>query len=60
VPTISTILYPSPNISADPMKKNEMGGAWGTGEMHTVIWWENPREGCHVEDPDVDGKLMLK
>ena len=28
--------------------------------MHTGFWRVNPREGNHVEDPDVGGKIILK
>jgi hypothetical protein len=30
-----------------------------TGEMHTGIWWENLREGYHLEDPSVDGRRIV-
>ena len=33
----------------------------GKGEVyHTGFWWENLREGNHLEDPGVDGKVILK
>jgi hypothetical protein len=28
--------------------------------MHTGIWWENLREGYQLEDPGVDGRIILK
>ena len=28
--------------------------------MHTGISWENTREGYHLEDPDVDERIILK
>jgi hypothetical protein len=26
----------------------------------TAFWWENPREGDHLEDPGVDERIILK
>jgi hypothetical protein len=36
---------------------NQMGGA---GEVHTGFWWEDPREGDHLEDLSLDGRIILK
>jgi hypothetical protein len=30
------------------------------GEVRTGFWWGNLREGDHLEDPDVDGRIILK
>ena len=33
---------------------------WGRREMHTGFWWGGLREGNHLEDPGVDGRIILK
>jgi hypothetical protein len=35
-------------------------GRMGRGEVHKGFWWENLREGDHLEDPGVDGRIILK
>ena len=41
-----------------------MGGACSTyggrGEVYTGFWWGNLRERDHLEDPDVDGRILLR
>jgi hypothetical protein len=32
----------------------------GRGEVHTRILWENLREGDHLEDSGLDGRIILK
>jgi hypothetical protein len=32
----------------------------GKREMHTGFWWGDLREGDHLGDPDVDGRIILK
>jgi hypothetical protein len=32
----------------------------GRGEVHTGFWWGNLREGGHLENPGVDGRIILK
>ena len=41
---------------------NGMSGVCSTygGEMYTGFWWGNPRDGGHLEDPDVDGRIILR
>jgi hypothetical protein len=29
-------------------------------EVHTGFWWGNLNEGGHLEEPDVDGRIILK
>ena len=39
------------------------GGMWdirGRGMVHAGFWWGNLRERDHLEDLDVDGRIILK
>jgi hypothetical protein len=44
------------------IEKNEMGGAGSMygGEVYTGFRWGNLRERDHLEDPGVDGRIILK
>jgi hypothetical protein len=47
------------------MEKNEMGGAssileGGRGDVHTGFRWGNLRGKDHLEDPSVDGRIILR
>jgi hypothetical protein len=33
---------------------------WGRGEVYTGFCWGNAREREHLEDPVVDGKIILR
>jgi len=33
---------------------------WERGEVCTRSWWGDLREGYHLEDPDIDGGMILK
>jgi hypothetical protein len=32
----------------------------GKGEVYTGLWWGNLREREHLEDPRVDGRIILR
>jgi hypothetical protein len=49
--------------TTDIQDNNEMGGAcnmYGGKEVHTEICWGDLREGDHLGDPGVDGRIILK
>ena len=53
------ILY----VSGDQIKKNEMGGArnmYGGEERRIQGLVGKPRERDHLEDPGVDGRIILR
>jgi hypothetical protein len=33
---------------------------WGKREVDTGFWWGDLREGDHLGDPGVDGRIILK
>ena len=47
----------------DQIKTNKMGRAcsmYGGGEVHRGFWWGTLREGGRLEDPGIDGRIILK
>ena len=32
----------------------------GRGQVYTMFWWRNHRETDHLEDPEVDGRIILR
>jgi hypothetical protein len=32
----------------------------GRGEVYVGVWWEKVRERNHLEDPGVDGRIILR
>jgi len=37
-----------------------MWPVWGRGEWYEGIWWGNLREGDHLGDPGIDGRIILR
>jgi hypothetical protein len=37
-----------------------MQHACGKGEVYTRFWWENLRKRDHLENPGVDGRIILR
>ena len=33
---------------------------WGRVEVYTGFWWRNLRERGHLEDPGIDGRIILR
>jgi hypothetical protein len=46
----------------DQIKKNAIDRECSTygGEVYTGFWWGNLRERDHLDDPDVDGRIILR
>jgi len=44
----------------DRIRKNEMWHLGERGEVNTGFCWETLRERDHLEDPNVDGRIILK
>jgi hypothetical protein len=56
-------LYSSPNIIR-VIKSRRMGweghvARMGRGEVHSGFWWGDLRKRDHLEDPGVDGSIIL-
>jgi len=49
--------------SGDEIEKNEMGeeySAYWARRCYTGFWWENARKRDHLEEPAIDGRIILK
>jgi hypothetical protein len=56
-------LYSPPNIRVIKSRIVRWAGhvaRRGRGEVHTGFWWVALREGDHLVDPGIDGKIILK
>jgi hypothetical protein len=57
-------LHSSPNIirvtKARIMRRVVHVVLWGREEVYTGFWWGNLRERDHLEDPGVDGSIILR
>jgi hypothetical protein len=57
-------LYSSPNIirviKARRMRWAGHVARMVRGEVHTGFWWGDLREGGHLKDSGVDGRIILK
>jgi hypothetical protein len=56
-------LYSSPNIirvMKSRMRKAGHVAQWGRGETHMTFWWGGVGERVHLQDPGVDGRIILK
>ena len=57
-------MYRSPNIIRviKPRRMRWVGhvARMGREEARTGFWWGNLRERDHLEDPDVDGTIILR
>jgi hypothetical protein len=57
-------LYSSPNI--DRVINREEWGGWGKwfiwqrGEVYARLWWGNPRERDRLENPGLDGRIIIR
>jgi hypothetical protein len=57
-------LYSSPNIIR-VIKSRRLRWAghvarMGEERVHTGFWWGDPRDGDHLGDPGVDGRIILR
>jgi hypothetical protein len=57
-------VYSSPNIiwviKSRRMRWTGHVARIGKREVHTGVWWGDLREGDHLIDPDIDGRIILK
>jgi len=47
----------------DQIKKNELGeyvACMGEGEVYIGFWWGNLKERDHLDNPGIDGRIILR
>jgi hypothetical protein len=59
------ICTPHQLINVRVIKSRRMGWAgyvayMGRGEVYTGLWWGKLREKDHLDDPGVDGRIILR
>jgi len=56
-------LYSSPNVIPLIKSRTRLAGhvaRMGRGDMHTGFWWGDLKVRDHLEDPSVDGSIILR
>jgi hypothetical protein len=38
----------------------EFSAYWRKERLYTEFWWENVKERDHLEDPGIDGRIILR
>jgi len=51
---------PNEDLCRLPIYTRGMHHVWWREEVHIALWWGDLRETDHLEDPDSDGRIILK
>ena len=57
---VKHVYYTSRVIKSRGMRWVGNVAVWETGEEYTGFWWGYQREGDHLQDMDLDGRIILK
>jgi len=38
----------------------DMQNVWGRGEVYTGFWWGNLKERDHLDNPGINGRIILR